>query len=112
MISPMIFGREEGFTFSEILAAMGIAVFAVMSYPLTIVNLFSDRPPAVTQLSPFIWRKTSSRSCKHSERLLTPMYAQPEAIMAFRQDPAPRVFLIDVGVLRYRRWERALSKST
>jgi prepilin-type N-terminal cleavage/methylation domain-containing protein len=28
------------------------------------------------------------------------------------QDPAPRVFLIDVGVLRYRLWERALSKST
>ena len=39
MISPMIFGREEGFTFNELLAAMGIVVFAVMNYSLSSVHL-------------------------------------------------------------------------
>jgi Tfp pilus assembly protein PilV len=39
MISPMILSREEGFTFNEILAAMGIVVFGVMGYSLSSVNL-------------------------------------------------------------------------
>jgi hypothetical protein len=39
MISPMIFGREEGFTFNEILAAMSIMVVAVMGYSLSSVGL-------------------------------------------------------------------------
>src|SRR4029453_9555658 len=39
MINPMIFGRQEGFTFNEILAAMSIVVFAVMGYSLSSVNL-------------------------------------------------------------------------
>ena len=32
-------GREDGFTFNEILAAMGIVAVAVMSYSLSSVNL-------------------------------------------------------------------------
>lgn len=34
-----ILSRQDGFTFSEILAALGIAVFAVMSSSLSIVQL-------------------------------------------------------------------------
>lgn len=36
----MGWGREDGFTFNELLAAMGIVVVAVMGYSLSSINLF------------------------------------------------------------------------
>ena len=112
MISPMIFGREDGFTFNEILAAMSIMVVAVLGYSLSSVGLIQRQTTSSNSTVAIHLAQDKLEELQARPAPLTPMYARPEAIMAFRQDPAPRVFLIDVGVLRYRLWERALSKST
>ena len=99
----MIISSQAGFTFNEVLAAMAIVLFAVMSYSLATITLnrrqvISDNSTVAINLA-----RTNWKSCKRSGLSPTAISARPGAMKGYRRKAESAGFFSAAGKLPVRR---------
>ena len=80
--------REAGFTFNELLVAMGLVVVFVMGSSLSSISLFAGKSSAITRRWRFIWRKTRLKNSRRAGRWPMGIPVRPVAITVYRQPAA------------------------